>query len=80
MEVSNPHEIDEIFDKISYRKGASVIRMLHSVLGEETFTRGIRVYMQTYKYNNACTQDLWNSLRFVSNFSSLYPNFELNCG
>jgi len=66
VEVSNPHEIDEIFDKISYRKGASVIRMLHSVLGEETFTRGIRVYMQTYKYNNACTQDLWNSLRSVS--------------
>jgi hypothetical protein len=58
--------IDEIFDKISYRKGASVIRMLHSVLGEEVFTKGIRVYMQTYKYSNACTQDLWDSLRSVS--------------
>jgi len=66
VEVSNPGEIDEIFDKISYRKGASVIRMLHSVLGEDVFTRGIRVYMQTYKYSNACTQDLWDSLRSVS--------------
>jgi len=56
VEVSNPGEVDEIFDKISYRKGASVIRMLHSVLGEEVFTRGIRTYMQTYKYSNACTQ------------------------
>ena len=66
VEVNNPHEIDEIFDKISYRKGASVIRMLHSVLGEATFKEGIRTYMQSYKYNNACTQDLWNSLRSVS--------------
>jgi len=66
VEVSNPGEIDEIFDKISYRKGASVIRMLHSVLGEEVFTTGIRAYMQTYKYSNACTQDLWDSLKSVS--------------
>ena len=66
VEVNNPHEIDEIFDKISYRKGASVIRMLHSVLGEEVFKKGIRTYMQSYKYSNACTQDLWKSLRSVS--------------
>ena len=66
VEVNNPNEIDEIFDKISYRKGASVIRMLHSVLGEEIFTQGIRVYMQNYKYSNACTQDLWTSLRSMS--------------
>jgi len=66
VEVSNPGEIDEIFDKISYRKGASVIRMLHSVLGEVVFTRGIRAYMQRYKYSNACTQDLWDSLKSVS--------------
>ena len=66
VEVNNPSEIDEIFDKISYRKGASVIRMLHSVLGEEKFTGGIREYMQTFKYSNACTQDLWNSLRMAS--------------
>ena len=66
VEVNNPNEIDEIFDKISYRKGASVIRMLHSVLGEETFVQGIRVYMNNYKHSNACTQDLWNSLKTVS--------------
>ena len=66
VEVNNPNEIDEIFDKISYRKGASVIRMLHSVLGEEKFTSGIRGYIQTFKYSNACTQDLWTSLRSAS--------------
>ena len=40
--VNNPREIDEVFDKISYRKGASLIRMLHSVMGEEAFRAGMR--------------------------------------
>lgn len=37
MEVNHAAEIDEIFDAISYRKGASVIRMLQSYLGAEVF-------------------------------------------
>lgn len=37
MEVNHSREIDEIFDAISYRKGASVIRMLHNYLGAECF-------------------------------------------
>lgn len=37
MPVGNPSEIDEIFDDISYNKGASVIRMLHHYIGDEDF-------------------------------------------
>jgi hypothetical protein len=33
--VGHPSEIDEIFDDISYKKGASVIRMLHKYIGDE---------------------------------------------
>jgi len=32
--VSNPAEITEIFDIISYSKGASVLRMLHQYIGD----------------------------------------------
>ena len=35
MPVGHPAEIDEIFDAISYSKGASVIRMLHDYIGDE---------------------------------------------
>ena len=35
--VGHPSEIDEIFDTISYCKGASVIRMLHHFVGDEVF-------------------------------------------
>ena len=33
--MGHPGEIDEIFDAISYSKGASVIRMLHDYEGEK---------------------------------------------
>jgi puromycin-sensitive aminopeptidase len=33
--VGHPSEVDEIFDEISYNKGAAVIRMLHRFIGDE---------------------------------------------
>ena len=39
--VGHPCEIDEIFDAISYSKGASVIRMLHDYIGDEVCTTKI---------------------------------------
>jgi len=68
VKVNDPTEIDEIFDKISYRKGASVIRMLFSVMGEENFVSGIRLYMDRFKYSNATTADLWSCLEEASEF------------
>ena len=35
MEVGPPSEVEEIFDAISYSKGASIIRMLHHWIGDE---------------------------------------------
>lgn len=37
MDINHASEIDEIFDAISYRKSASVIRMLQNYLGAECF-------------------------------------------
>ena len=34
VEVGHPSEVDEIFDNISYNKGASVIRMLYNWIGQ----------------------------------------------
>ena len=36
--VGHPDEVYEIFDFISYSKGASVIRMLHNWIGDEVRT------------------------------------------
>lgn len=37
VNVGHPSEVDEIFDAISYSKGASVIRMLHNYIGDEVW-------------------------------------------
>ena len=57
--VGNPHEINEIFDAISYVKGGSLIRMLEQFIGEETFRKGISAYLKRFAYQNASTRDLW---------------------
>ncbi|XP_033100366.1 glutamyl aminopeptidase-like [Anneissia japonica] len=43
IEVNHPDEINEIFDSISYSKGASVLRMLNNIMGEEDFRKGLTV-------------------------------------
>ncbi|XP_065849192.1 aminopeptidase M1 [Euphorbia lathyris] len=62
VEVKHASEIDEIFDAISYRKGASVIRMLQSYLGAENFQRSLAAYIKKHAYSNAKTEDLWAAL------------------
>ncbi|HVZ66690.1 MAG TPA: M1 family metallopeptidase [Patescibacteria group bacterium] len=66
VEVSHPAEISEIFDAVSYSKGASVIRMLAEYMGKNSFKKGLRAYLKKYKYSNAKTTDLWDCLEKVS--------------
>ena len=56
--VGHPSEIDEIFDSISYSKGASVIRMLHAYIGEQSFKAGLHNYLEDYKYKNGKTGNI----------------------
>ena len=64
--VKSPAEISQIFDSISYSKGASVIRMLVTYLGERAFQAGLRSYLKQHQYRNAKTQDLWTALSEAS--------------
>jgi puromycin-sensitive aminopeptidase len=66
VEVESPAQIDEIFDAISYSKGAAIIRMLHNYIGDDNFRVGLHNYLDKYKYKNTFTNDLWQSLSDVS--------------
>ena len=66
VKIKNPHEIEEIFDNISYSKGGSILRMLESYLTEEIFRKGVKNYLMENQYNNATSQDLWSSMSKVS--------------
>jgi puromycin-sensitive aminopeptidase len=57
-----PAEAAEMFDVLTYQKGASVLRMLEQYLGPERFMAGIRRYLTKHAYANAETTDLWDAL------------------
>jgi aminopeptidase N len=64
--IANEGEANDAFDKITYSKGQSFLRMLESWLGETTFRDGIRDYMAKHAYGNTTTADLWNALERAS--------------
>ncbi|XP_078539355.1 aminopeptidase N-like [Lissotriton helveticus] len=62
-EINTPAEVRQLFDAISYSKGASIMRMLSEILSEELFKEGLRVYLLINEYNNTVADDLWSSLQ-----------------
>jgi aminopeptidase N len=67
VEVKNSHDIDEIFDAISYNKGAAVIRTIADFIGEANFRKGLNIYLKRHQYGNATTVDLWRAFAEASN-------------
>ncbi|KAG8511649.1 Endoplasmic reticulum aminopeptidase 1, partial [Galemys pyrenaicus] len=63
--VENPAQIREMFDDVSYEKGACILNMLRDYLGADTFKSGIVQYLQKYSYKNTKNEDLWNSIASI---------------
>ena len=59
-------DIDQVFDAISYLKGASTILMISNSLGTEIFLKGVANYLNKNKFSNATSHDLWSSISEVS--------------
>ncbi|EPY73395.1 endoplasmic reticulum aminopeptidase 1 [Camelus ferus] len=60
--VENPAQIREMFDDVSYEKGACILNMLRDYLSADAFKSGIVKYLQKYSYKNTKNEDLWNSM------------------
>jgi glutamyl aminopeptidase len=60
--VAHPDQISELFDSISYSKGASVLRMLEKVMGASAFRSGVSAFLHEFQFGSAVTVDLWRSL------------------
>jgi aminopeptidase N len=65
-DASTPAEISELFDPIAYEKGAAVVRMLESWIGEAEFRRAVNAYVDRFKYSNARAEDFWGTLAKVT--------------
>ncbi|XP_033828992.1 leucyl-cystinyl aminopeptidase isoform X1 [Periophthalmus magnuspinnatus] len=73
-EVNTPEQVEEMFDSVSYEKGASILLMLNASLpGDQQFRKGIIQYLKQFSGLNTYTNDLWNSLTQVE-LSSQHQN------
>ena len=66
---------DELFDRHSYNKGAYVLHMLRSYIGDDKFQSCLTNYLKTYRDKNAETDDLRHICETVSGIS-LYQFFD----
>ncbi len=78
----------ELLNANNYQKGAWVLHMLRSSLGDEVFFRGIRSYYEAHKNSTATTEDLRSALEKASGrnlrpfftrwiYDSGHPQYEL---
>ncbi|XP_028603764.2 endoplasmic reticulum aminopeptidase 1 [Podarcis muralis] len=63
--VEDPSQILEMFDSVSYEKGACLLNMLLHYISPEVFRAGIIKYLSQFSYQNTENKDLWNSLSGV---------------
>ncbi|XP_034247409.1 aminopeptidase N-like [Thrips palmi] len=68
--------IEAKFDRISYKKGGSVLRMFEHILGTEVFKKAMNSYLSTYHYANGSPDRLFRAMNTaaVAASSPLPPN------
>jgi alanyl aminopeptidase len=64
--VNSRGDIFRAFDYITYQKGATVIGMFEGWIGEETFRRGVRDYVEARRDGSATAQDFLAALEKAS--------------
>ncbi|KAI3372893.1 hypothetical protein L3Q82_023350 [Scortum barcoo] len=77
--AENPTQIKQMFDTVSYDKGACILHMLRHFLTDDVFQSGIVRYLRKYSYKNAHNQDLWDSLANVQAQITLLCNAIKTC-
>ena len=60
--IESQDDISNAFDGITYEKGAAVIRMFESWMGEAAFQKGIHSYLTRYAYKNARVNDFLDAV------------------
>ena len=75
-------EIKEMFDGITYQKGAAVLRMLEAYVGPEIFRKGVNEYLKQHANGNATSQEFWQAMAKVSGkpVDQIMPTFILQPG
>src|SRR5215467_7524316 len=75
-------EIKEMFDGITYEKGAAVLGMLESYVGPDVFRKSVNAYLQAHANGNATSADFWQAMAKVSGkpVDKIMPTFVMQSG
>lgn len=66
-EIASTANANNNFDAITYDKGASTLKQLRHLLGEDVFRQGVQNYLSKHAYKNATLADFINSLSHAAN-------------
>lgn len=64
--ITTENDIHSAFDAITYEKGASIIAMFESYVGEENFQKGVRNYLAAHAWKNATSEDFLGAIAAVA--------------
>lgn len=70
-DIQKPEHISQLFDSITYSKGAAVLRMLSEFITEDVFSKGLHTYLEEFKYKNTVYKDLWRHLQMAVDKASI---------
>lgn len=62
-------QINNFYTATIYEKGAEVIRMIHTMIGEESFRKGMDLYFETFDGQAVCTEDFLWAMQEASGFN-----------
>ena len=68
--MGHPDEVEEIFDLISYSKGASVIRMLHDWMGDE-----VRSILEYARVCNNVLLEYASGIQSITRYASIHVEY-----
>ena len=60
--VNTPDDLANVFDTISYQKGAAVLSMFETAIGEERFRNGVRRYVYEHANGSARAEDFYAAI------------------
>ena len=62
MDVKNTNDAENLFDAICYRKGASFIKQMAILVGDEVIDLGMRYFFDKFAMRNAVLSDYLDCL------------------
>ncbi len=75
LEMNSRQDMERVYGRIVYQKGAAILSMVEHWVGEEAFRRGLHAYLKEHAFGSATTRDLEEAIAEYSG-KDVAPVFE----